>query len=182
MGETLTADTPGITDEDGLDNATFSYQWLADDVEIASATSSTYTLAATDEGRTIRVTVSFTDDGGNSEELTSAATVAVTPRPPLTAAIHGAPDSHDGQSKFTFELRFSEELKQSFSFKALRDHAFTVTGGEVVKARRLEKGKNVGWEITVQPATTDCASDGAICTSDGRKLSGRLELTAGGPG
>ena len=55
-----------------------------------------------------------------------------------------------------------------------------VRGGEVVKARRLEKGKNVRWEITVQPdgdgtvtivlpATTDCASDGAICTSDGRK-------------
>ena len=34
----------------------------------------------------------------------------------------------------------------------------------------------------VLPATTDCAGDGAICTSDGRLLSGRLELTVSGPG
>ena len=34
VGETLTADTAGIADEDGLDNAAFSYQWLADDADI----------------------------------------------------------------------------------------------------------------------------------------------------
>ena len=39
-----------------------------------------------------------------------------------------------------------------------------------------------GTVTIVLPATTDCASDGAICTSDGRKLSGRLELTVSGPG
>ena len=132
-GETLTADTSGITDSDGLIGATFAYQWLADDVEIASATSSTYTLTSGERGKTIRVTVTFTDDAGNEESLTSAATGAVTQ--PLTATIHDAPDSHDGQSKFTFELRFSEEF--GLSYKTLRDHAFTVTGGEVVKARRL---------------------------------------------
>ena len=29
VGETLTADTSGIEDEDGVDNVSFSYQWLA---------------------------------------------------------------------------------------------------------------------------------------------------------
>ena len=102
------------------------------------------------------------------------------------------PESHDGNNKFTFKLHFSEEPKESFSYKTLRDHAFTVTGGEVIKARRLERGKNVGWEITVQqdgdgtvtivlPATTDCAAAGAICTEDDRKLSNRLEMTVSGP-
>ena len=52
-------------DADGLTNATFSYQWLADDAEIAGATGSTYTLADTDEGKAIKVQVSFTDDEGN---------------------------------------------------------------------------------------------------------------------
>ena len=33
VGETLTADTSGISDADGLGNATFSYQWLADDAD-----------------------------------------------------------------------------------------------------------------------------------------------------
>ena len=77
VGETLTADTSDIADEDGLDNATFSYQWLADDAEITGATNPTYTLADTDRSKAIKVRVSFTDDAGNEETLTSAATAAV---------------------------------------------------------------------------------------------------------
>ena len=33
-GETLTADTSGIADDDGLESVSFSYQWLADDTAI----------------------------------------------------------------------------------------------------------------------------------------------------
>ena len=51
VGETLTADTSGIADADGLDNADFSYQWLADDTDISGATGSTYTLADADAGK-----------------------------------------------------------------------------------------------------------------------------------
>ena len=115
------------------------------------------------------------------------------PAAPFTAGIHDAPESHNGQSEFTFELRFSEEPGGGFSYKILRDHAFTVTGGEVFRAQRLEPGKNVRWEITVRPdsngavnivlpATGDCAADGAICTGDGRMLSGPSTLTVAGPG
>ena len=111
----------------------------------------------------------------------------------LTATTHDLPASHDGSTIFTFELRFSETPGKGFSYKTLRDNAFTVTGGEVVKARRLEKGRNVRWEIsvrpdgngavtTVLPATTDCTAQGAICTQDGRMLSNRLEITVPGPG
>ena len=83
VGETLTAGTSGIVDADGLTNATFNYQWLADDADIAGATGSTYTLVEADEGKLIKVRVSFTDDGGNDEMLTSAATDAVAaPEPP----------------------------------------------------------------------------------------------------
>ena len=109
---------------------------------------------------------------------------------PLTASVSVVPDSHDG--RFTFELRFSETPRKRFSYKIMRDQAFTVTGGEVIKARRLVPRSNVGWEIHVQPdgdgtvtivlpATTDCTAEGAICTQDGRKLSNRLEITVQGP-
>ena len=109
----------------------------------------------------------------------------------MTASAHGVPASHDGSAAFIFELRFSEEMP--LSYKTLRDHAFTVTGGEVVKARRLERGKNLRWEITVRPdsndavtivlpATTDCEADGANCTGDGSMLSERVELIVSGPG
>ena len=82
VAETLTADTTGIGDADGLGNVTFSYQWLADDVAIQGETGSGYTLASSDAGKTIKVTVSFTDDAGNPESLTSVATPAVTDTAP----------------------------------------------------------------------------------------------------
>ncbi len=77
VGETLTADMSGISDADGLNDATFSYQWLAGDADISGATGSTYTLVAVDAGKAIKVRVSFTDDAGNNETVTSAATAAV---------------------------------------------------------------------------------------------------------
>ena len=82
MGETLTANNSGIADADGLSNVQYEYQWLADDAEIAGATNSTYTLADTDEGIAIKVEVTFTDDAGNGETLTSAATDAVAAAEP----------------------------------------------------------------------------------------------------
>ena len=193
VGETLTADTTDLSDSDGLNNATFTYQWLADDADITDATGSTYALVAADEGKTIKVRVTFTDDSGHQETLTSAATVAVASAPtPLTGTIHGAPGSHNGQAVFKFELRFSEDPKEDFSYKTLRDHAFTVTGGTVTGARRLVSGKNLRWEITVQPsgnadvtvelpATTNCAAQGAICTAGGSVLSSPLTLTVNAP-
>ena len=196
VGETLTADTSGITDDDGLDNATFAYQWVSNDgstdTDIPGATSSSYTLTAVQEGKTIKVRVSFTDDGGNDETLTSAATAAAAglPPEPLSASFQATPSGHDGVNAFTFELRFSEEF--GISYQTLRDHAFTVTGGTVEKAQRLEKQSDIGWRITVEPdsnatvtvvlpITENCDDQGAVCTEDGRMLSNRLELSVGGP-
>ena len=89
VGETLTVDTSGIADADGLSGATFSYQWLSSrDTEIQGATGAVYILVRGDAGKTIKVRVTFTDDEGNAETLTSAATGAVAPRPnsPATGA------------------------------------------------------------------------------------------------
>ena len=77
MGETLTAETSGIEDADGLGNAVFSYQWLADGVDIARATGSSYTPVETDVGKALTVTVTFPDDESNPESLTSPATAPV---------------------------------------------------------------------------------------------------------
>ena len=82
VGETLTALTPGISDTDGLTNPSYSYQWLSSrDAEIDGATASTYVPVDSDAGKTIKVQVTFTDDAGNEETLTSAATAAVEARP-----------------------------------------------------------------------------------------------------
>ena len=91
VGETLTADKSGIADADGLSNVQYEYQWLADDTDIAGATGSTYTVAAADEGKAIKVRVTFTDDADNEETLTSAATDAVEAAPTTNSPATGAP-------------------------------------------------------------------------------------------
>ena len=82
VGETLTADASGIADTDGLTNVSYGYQWIANDgtsdTDITGATDSSYTLVAADEGKTIKVEISFTDDAGSEETLTSTATEAVS--------------------------------------------------------------------------------------------------------
>ncbi len=74
-GHILTAVTSNIADEDGLENATLTYQWLvirgATEVDIAGATETEYTVTGDDIGARIALTVSFSDDQGNRERLTS---------------------------------------------------------------------------------------------------------------
>ena len=124
------------------------------------------------------------EENGEPEETTEGET-------PLTVSLEVTTESHNGTDAFTFEIRFSEEFP--LSYKTLRDLAFTVSGGEVLKAQRLDKPSNIRWLITVEPdsngdvtvvlpVTTACDADGAVCTGDGRKLSNRLELTVSGPG
>ena len=80
VGHKLTASTGSIRDPDGLPS-TFTYQWIrvdgSSETNIADATSSSYTLAAADQGKTVKVKVGFTDNGGSTVSLTSDATGAV---------------------------------------------------------------------------------------------------------
>ena len=134
VGETLTAATTGIEDDDGLSGATYSYQWSREDsggtkpMDIDGATSSTYVLDAAEEGKRVKVKVTFTDDAGNDEALTSAAypssgTVRAANNPAtgaptisgtaeveetLTAATTGIEDD-DGLSSATYSYQWSRE-------------------------------------------------------------------------
>ena len=116
VGETLTASTSGIADTDRLTNVSYSYQWIrndgSSDTDIQDATGASYGLVDADEGKTIKVKVSFTDDAGNEETLTSAATSEVVSAPlPLTVSLENNPASHNGTDVFTFQIRFSETPK-----------------------------------------------------------------------
>ena len=86
VGRTLTATIGTITDVDGLPAFPddFTFQWVRVDADGASnptdvgTDSATYTLTATDQGKQLKVEVSFTDDGGTREgPLTSGATATV---------------------------------------------------------------------------------------------------------
>ena len=190
VGETLTVDTSGIDDADGIGNATFSYQWIAGTTDISGATGSSYAPLVADLGKPIKVRVSFDDDDDNEETLTSEATATVIAAvTPLTAGFQDAPDKHLGTGVFTFEIAFSEPI--SIGYKTLRDDSLEVTNGSATRAKRVD-GQSDRWQITVDPdsdaavtvvlpVTEDCESDGAVCTRDGTKLSNRSELTVPGP-
>ena len=100
-GETLTATTSGIADEDGMTGAVFAYRWIrhdpatATDTDIEGATGSTYTVTSADEGKALKVRVTFTDDAGNEESVTSYAVIAspapTRTREPANSAATGAP-------------------------------------------------------------------------------------------
>ena len=80
VGQTLTAVTTGIMDEDVLDDV-FTYQWVRVDADgtsneedITDATDATYTLTADERGTKVKVEVRFVDILGGEETRTSAPT------------------------------------------------------------------------------------------------------------
>ena len=189
VGATLTASASGIADADGLTGATFAYQWRSDDgggaAEIAGATGPSYTLVDADLGRTIKVRVTFTDDGGTAETLPSAATRAVA-AVPLTARFTDMPAKHDGESVFTFKVQFSEGVA---SKRAVVRSAFRVSGGAV--SGLVRQGGSAWWQIKIEPsghgdisialpAKVSCSA-GGLCTADGRRLSKGPRATVQGP-
>ena len=79
VGEPLTATDSGVEDADGLPaQEEWSYQWQSSTNgtewnDIAGATSKKYSPGNEDAGRLLKVQMSFTDNGGNAEALTSDA-------------------------------------------------------------------------------------------------------------
>ncbi len=201
VGQTLSVSTADIVDADGKTKAenddvgyAYTYQWLRLDegteTEISDATADSYTLSDDDEGATVKVRVSFTDDRDNPEgPLESAATATVTAPAVagLTAEFLDVPDEHDSSSAFTFRLAFSEDIRNGY--RRVRDDLLSTTGGTVTGARRVEKRRDL-WEIEVEPsgsdavtvtlaAGEDCAT--APCTNDRRTLSEEISATIAGP-
>ena len=66
----------GVEDPDGLENPTYTYQWVrvdgSNETDIAGATAASYTLTASDAGKKLKLKASFRDILNNGETLTSA--------------------------------------------------------------------------------------------------------------
>ena len=163
VGETLTADTSCIKDTDGLENATFSYQWRADGTAIQGATDATYTLVEVDEGKAIRVRVSFTDDAGDDETLTSSATAAVaaTPQPnsPATGVptISGTAQAGETLTVSTSGVEDADGMTgAALSYQWVSSDGSTATGiREATGATYTLVADDIGKTVTVRVKFTD---------------------------
>ena len=96
VGQSLYASLGSVADADGPIIIVASYQWIrvdgATETDITGATITPYTPVADDVGKQLKVRLSFTDDLGNPESRTSAATATVA------AAGNNAPEFTEGAS------------------------------------------------------------------------------------
>ncbi len=109
---------------------------------------------------------------------------------PLTARFEQVPTNHDGETDFTVDLHFSEEL--SMGYLSLMHDVLAVTGGNVTFLRRLNPPGNRSWELRVTPFGAGpvrivvpvdrvCGKRGAVCTATNKELSRPAETTVAGP-
>ena len=113
-----------------------------------------------------------------------------SPASQLTARFVNVPVAHMMEN-LTVELHFSENIP-GLSYLTMKDHAFETTSGEIGGARRIEKGKNQKWLITVSPQgpedvsitlrpSPDCQSEHAICSASDESLASAVQTTVRGP-
>ena len=132
-----------------------------------------------------------TADGRALSEGISTTVEGPATGPALTAAFEGMPEAHDGESAFTFQVAFSEDI--GISYRSLREDAFEVAGGRVTRGKRVDDRRDLfemtvepdgGGEVTVTlPAGRECSVSGAICTKgeNRRQLTNAPAATVAGP-
>ncbi len=133
--------------------------------------------AVEDNGETFKLLLSNVSGAGvaNDDYEATGTIEDVAPEVPsggLTASFEGMPAKHNAKNAFTFRVAFSEDT--GISFRALREDAFTVSGGRVTDGKRVD-GRRDLFEMTVRPesdgdvtitlpAGRACSVSGAICT------------------
>ncbi len=163
-GETLTASASEVSDADGLTNAVFAWQWLANDgtvdADIADATGSTYTLTSADAGKTIKVRLTFTDDRGTEETLVSAATAAVAAAPPEVSIAAATSTATEGTSA-SFTLSRTGDTTDALTVAVSVNQTGDVLSGTPASAATFVAGSGT--------ATLGVATDNdGVAEADGR--------------
>ena len=165
VGQTLTASTAGIADLDGLPG-TFSYQWIRVDANGTSnptnigLDSSTYTLSASEEGKKVKVEVSFVDNGGTSEGPLASAAYPASGTVLAAPVVNTPPTASDGT------VTTNEDTDHAF---AAANFSYTDTDNDALASVK----------ITGLPAAGELTLDGtAIADTDLPKTVPEADLTA----
>ena len=127
-----------------------------------------------DDGETFNILLTVKDGGGAYTITSGHGLGTIYNTEDLTASFENIPQDHDGTNTFTFNVQFTRHV--STTPAAMRDHAFTVTNGEVTAAAGVNS-RDDQWVITVEPdgddtvtitlpGNRDCATQGAICSDD----------------
>ena len=125
VGQILTVEIGTIADADGVPaESEFSYQWLSEDAgvetETTGATYKTYLVPSFQEGKKLKVRVSFTDDVGYEESVTSAETAAVLPEVP-GAVQNFAATARNTKVKLSWDAPTSGGAATSYQYRQSDD-------------------------------------------------------------
>ena len=181
--EILTASVGDFADADGLENAVYAYQWIANDstadADIAGATGATYTPVDGDAGKTLKVRVTFTDDKGNKETLTSAATVTVVATVPsapgglAVATGEGrereltvswtAPESNGGSEVTGYRVQWKSGTE---AWDGSETSTWQAVLGDPAAASHTIAALANGMAYTVRVVATNAAGDGAAAEAE----------------
>ena len=142
--------------------------------------------ADTDGEYEVKVRIS---DGSNAVDAALVVRLSAVGDTGPTASFEALPERHDGAAAFRFELHFSE-APSGLSYRTVGGGLLEVTGGTLTHARRLTRGSNQGWEVTVEPTQAgdivitlparSCGEADAICI-DGEPLARAATATVPGP-
>jgi hypothetical protein len=161
--QTLTADTSAIADEDGI--GTFTYQWKAAGTDITGATSSTYVLTQAEVGKVVTVTISYTDNQGTAESVTSEATSAVAnvnDAPTGAVTVTGTVSEDETLTAVTSTIADEDGLGTfTYQWKA---NGTDITGA--TSSTYVLRQAEVGKAITVTVSYTDGYSEDESLTSE----------------
>ena len=156
-GKGTIADVNGTTKADNGDSGyAYTYQWIRVDggteTNISDATSSTYTPVDDDEGKKIKVGVSFQDDANHSESKTSAATATVTGNDNDTGPALSIADASAAENAghLLFEVTLSRSFQNTVKVDFETISGGTATEGVDYHARRTYTHVIPGRETTVQ--------------------------------
>jgi len=185
-----------FTDSDGTAGAVFTYQWQEWDganwSDIAGAITEFLAPDQPQVGKQLRVTVSYTDDGGTLETVTSAATAAVTNvnDPPLgtiqvddtsptetltlTALVETIFDE-DGTTTSTFEVQWMVDNGSGWeNIDGATDLVFTPSQDEVNKPLKVvvHYTDDFGTAESIESEPTIVTGDYIFDDDDGNTLNG----------
>jgi hypothetical protein len=150
--QVLSADTSAVADADGL--GPFSYQWLRNNLTITGATACSYVLGDPDVGAQISVRVSYVDQQGTAESVTSAQTAAVAnvnDAPSGAPVVTGTATEDQVLTADTSAISDADGVG-AFSYQWLRDG--TAIAGATASTYTLGDA-DVGAQMSVQVAYTD---------------------------
>ncbi|WP_048716426.1 VCBS domain-containing protein, partial [Cardiobacterium hominis] len=163
VGQTLSAD---INDPDGVPATGVKYQWMADGVAIQGATGPTYTVSAADKDKAISLNISYTDNQGNPENISTPSTSKVvdgtpTPQPPQPGQNHPGSVAISGNAKVGEKLTADVHDDDQFDASKVK-YQWSANGqpiaGATDKSYTLQAG-DVGKTISVKVEYTDNAGN-----------------------